>query len=151
MLSKPGISELTGKIGNRYEVSLAVAKRAREIAEERLESGDESIADPVDVASEEIDKGIVTISKESLDIKDELIDDIVDAERLSTKLRSKKKAEELSKIAQVLVKDLKLENEDGYILDDDELVNNSNEYIDDSEIKDIVEDADTAEFEDDEE
>lgn len=121
MLSKPGVSELTGKVGNRYEVALAVAKRAREIADERLESGDETITDPVDVASVEIDEGVVTISKESLDIKDELVDEIVDAETISTKIRSKKKAEELSKIAEGLVEDLKTDDEDAYIEDEEDV------------------------------
>lgn len=121
MLSKPGVSELTGKVGNRYEVALAVAKRAREIADERLESGDETITDPVDVASVEIDEGVVTISKESLDIKDELVDEIVDAETISTKIRSKKKAEELSKIAEGLVEDLKIDDEDAYIEDEEDV------------------------------
>lgn len=148
MLSKPGVAELENKVGNRYEVSLAVAKRAREIAEERLESGDDSITDTVDVASEEIDKGIVTISKESLDIKEELVDDIVDAEKITSKLRSKKKADELSKIAQGLVKDLKIDSDEDYDSDEDNDIEISDDYTDDLEIKDSVEEAEENDFED---
>lgn len=57
MLSKPSVGDLEGKFGNRYEVSLAVAKRARQIAKKRLEEGSENISDTVDVASKEFEEG----------------------------------------------------------------------------------------------
>lgn len=66
MLAEPGIGDLANKIGNRYEVSLAVAKRARQISKNRLNSGSEDISDPVDIASKEIVEGktIIEINKE---------------------------------------------------------------------------------------
>ena len=66
MLSKPSVGDLEEKIGNRYEVSLAVAKRARQIAKRRLEEGSEDISDTVDSATKEIESGKteVTINKE---------------------------------------------------------------------------------------
>lgn len=57
MLSNPGVGDLSEKVGNRYQISLAVAKRARQIAKRRLNNGSEEITDPVDVASKEISTG----------------------------------------------------------------------------------------------
>jgi len=54
MLSKPNINELIKKAGNRYEVALAIAKRARTISQRRLERGDANIKDTVDIAATEI-------------------------------------------------------------------------------------------------
>jgi len=54
MLSKPNINELIKKAGNRYEVALAIAKRARTISQRRLERGDANIKDTVDLAATEI-------------------------------------------------------------------------------------------------
>ncbi len=54
MLSKPNINELIKKAGNRYEVALAIAKRARSISQRRLERGDANIKDTVDLAATEI-------------------------------------------------------------------------------------------------
>lgn len=54
MLSKPNVNELIKKAGNRYEVAIAIAKRAREIAQRRLERGDANIKDTVDLAATEI-------------------------------------------------------------------------------------------------
>jgi len=54
MLSKPNINELIKKAGNRYEVALAIAKRARTISQRRLERGDSNIKDTVDLAATEI-------------------------------------------------------------------------------------------------
>lgn len=64
MLSKPNVAELVNKVGNRYELSLAVAKRARQISKKRVEDGDSDITDPVDVASKEFEDEKVAISKE---------------------------------------------------------------------------------------
>jgi DNA-directed RNA polymerase subunit K/omega len=54
MLSKPNVNELIKKAGNRYEVAIAIAKRARDIAQRRLERGDTNIKDTVDLAATEI-------------------------------------------------------------------------------------------------
>ena len=54
MLSKPNINELIKKAGNRYEVALAIAKRARSISQKRFERGDANIKDTVDLAATEI-------------------------------------------------------------------------------------------------
>jgi DNA-directed RNA polymerase subunit K/omega len=54
MLSKPNINELIKKAGNRYEVALAIAKRARNISLRRIERGDANIKDTVDLAATEI-------------------------------------------------------------------------------------------------
>ncbi|MDD2376516.1 MAG: DNA-directed RNA polymerase subunit omega [Clostridia bacterium] len=54
MLSKPNINELIKKAGNRYEVALSIAKRARSISQRRLERGDVNIKDTVDLAATEI-------------------------------------------------------------------------------------------------
>lgn len=62
MLSKPSVNEMMKKIGNRYEVALTVAKRARQISARRLEEGDPDISDPVDVASKEINEGDINVT-----------------------------------------------------------------------------------------
>lgn len=54
MLSKPNINDLIEKAGNRYEAAIAIAKRARTIAQRRLERGDSNIKDTVDLAATEI-------------------------------------------------------------------------------------------------
>lgn len=54
MLSMPSVNDLISKVGNRYEVVLAVAKRARYISAKRLEEGSNDIKDAVDIASHEI-------------------------------------------------------------------------------------------------
>lgn len=64
MLSKPNVRELVDKADSRYEVALAVAKRARQISKNRLESGNPDIKDPVDVAATEMEDGKVSIIKE---------------------------------------------------------------------------------------
>ena len=78
MLEKPSVNDIMGKIGTRYEVALAVAKRARQISNERIEEGNPDISDPVDVASKEIDSGKVTVSKEEQKVKDVIVDDTQD-------------------------------------------------------------------------
>ena len=64
MLSKPNVSELIDKADSRYEVALAVAKRARQISKTRLEVGDPDIKDAVDKAATEMEDGKVSIIKE---------------------------------------------------------------------------------------
>ena len=54
MLSKPNVKEFIDKADSRYEVALAVAKRARQISKNRLEEGNPDIKDPVDVAATEM-------------------------------------------------------------------------------------------------
>jgi len=76
MLAKPCVNDIMGKIGTRYEVALAVAKRARQIANRRIEEGDPDISDPVDVASKEIDNGKVVVTKNIQELKDVIIDDV---------------------------------------------------------------------------
>jgi DNA-directed RNA polymerase subunit omega len=63
MLSKPNVNELMGKIDNRYEMAVAVAKRARDIADKRVKEGSKDIKDPVDVAAKEIYEGKVLVIK----------------------------------------------------------------------------------------
>ena len=54
MLSDPNVKKIMPKVGNRYEVALAIAKRARAISEKRCEENDPDIKDPVDIAAKEI-------------------------------------------------------------------------------------------------
>ncbi len=63
MLSKPNVEELMCKVGSRYDVALAVAKRARQIADKRLTNQDGCITDAVNVASNEIYEDRVLVSK----------------------------------------------------------------------------------------
>ena len=62
MLSSPNVEDLMSKVGNRYDVVLAVSKRARKIADNRIAAGSEDITDPVDVASCEIKDGVVNVT-----------------------------------------------------------------------------------------
>lgn len=68
MLAKPSVNEVMKKVGTRYEVALAVAKRARQISNKRIEEGDPDITDAVDVATREIDEGKILVNKEQVDI-----------------------------------------------------------------------------------
>ena len=65
MLAKPSVNEVMPKVGTRYELAIAVAKRARQIAERRIEEGDPDITDAVDVATREIAEDKVRVEKES--------------------------------------------------------------------------------------
>ena len=78
MLAKPGVKETVGKVGTRYETAVAVAKRARQIAERRIEEGDPDITDTVDIATKEIAEDIVKVEKESQEVvnQDVTIEDI---------------------------------------------------------------------------
>lgn len=68
MLAKPGVKETVGKVGTRYETAVAVAKRARQIAENRLEEGDPDITDPVDVAAKQIADEQIKVKKYSKEV-----------------------------------------------------------------------------------
>lgn len=57
MLSKPNVIDMVPEVGDRYEVAMAVAKRARQIEKKRYETGDRDIRDSVDLATEEIYDG----------------------------------------------------------------------------------------------
>ena len=63
MLSNPNINEIMPKVGNRYESAIALAKRARKIAKNRLVEGSDDIRDAVDVAGEEIENEKVYVKK----------------------------------------------------------------------------------------
>lgn len=80
MLAKPGVKETMGKVGTRYETAMAVAKRARRIAERRLEEGDPDISDPVDVAAKEIADDKIKVEKYSKMVvnQDIIVEDIND-------------------------------------------------------------------------
>ena len=61
MIVKPSVTELLKKAQNRYELVIATAKRARQIASEdgaKTSSSDET---PVTLAANEIAEGKVTI------------------------------------------------------------------------------------------
>ena len=65
MLAKPSVNEVMPKVGTRYELAIAVAKRARQIAERRIEEGDPDITDAVDVATREIAEDKIKVEKET--------------------------------------------------------------------------------------
>jgi len=67
MLAKPSVNEVMPKVGTRYELAIAVAKRARQIAERRIEQGDPDITDAVDIATREIAEDKVRVEKEAAD------------------------------------------------------------------------------------
>lgn len=68
MLAKPSVNDVMPKVGTRYELAIAVAKRARQIAERRIEEGDPDITDAVDIATREIAEDKVKVEKESTDV-----------------------------------------------------------------------------------
>lgn len=63
MLSSPNAMDIMPKVGSRYEVTLAVSKRARQISDKRIEVGDPDITDPVDIAAKELAGGTVIVEK----------------------------------------------------------------------------------------
>lgn len=69
MLSNPSVGDLMDKVGNRYEVALAVATRARQIAKKRIADESDDISDTVDIASKEIAEGKIRIKQ--IDTKEE--------------------------------------------------------------------------------
>lgn len=110
MLSKPNVNELLEKVGNRYEIAVAVAKRARDIADKRVKDGSKDITDPVDVAAKEIYDGRVIVVKREINeeveedstevsndddkievVKDEIVkDEIVKDEQIGEKAKTRK-------------------------------------------------------------
>ncbi len=81
MLAKPSVDEVMPKVGTRYELAIAVAKRARQIAERRIEEGDPDITDAVDIATREIAEDKVKVEKEAADAvvnQDIIVEDEVD-------------------------------------------------------------------------
>ena len=64
MIVKPTVKELLTKVDNRFELVIATAKRARQIADgdEKLVETDEEA--PVSVAANEISQGKVFVKKE---------------------------------------------------------------------------------------
>jgi len=63
MLSSPNAMDIMPKVGSRYEVALAVSKRARQISDKRVEIGDPDITDTVDIAAKELAEGKVVVDK----------------------------------------------------------------------------------------
>ena len=79
MLSKPNVSEVMPKVGNRYESALAIAKRARDIEKRRVIEGSDEIKDAVDIAAEEIAEENVYVKKNGqYVIEPDINNDIVD-------------------------------------------------------------------------
>ena len=76
MMVKPTVTELLTKASNRYELVIATARRARQIA-----AGDEPKTDvketsPVTLAANEIAEGKVTIVEEPEDENDDIEKDL---------------------------------------------------------------------------
>lgn len=68
MLAKPSVNEVMPKVGTRYELAIAVAKRARQIAERRIEEGDPDITDAVDIATKEIAEDKIKVEKQETEV-----------------------------------------------------------------------------------
>ncbi len=75
MLSEPNVNQIMPKVGNRYESALALAKRARKIASNRLEEGSQDIRDTVDVAGEEIASGKVYVKKDGKYVVEPIVEE----------------------------------------------------------------------------
>ena len=74
----PDLRELLKNKTSRYSLVTAVAKRARQISNKRIEEGDPDISDPVDVASKEIDEGKIVVVNKEKQVKDVIVDDVVE-------------------------------------------------------------------------
>ncbi len=61
MIVKPSVTELLTKANNRYELVIATAKRARQIAEGDEPKVSKNEDSPVTIAANEIAEGKVTI------------------------------------------------------------------------------------------
>ena len=68
MLAKPSVNEVMPKVGTRYELAIAVAKRARQISERRIEEGDPDITDAVDIATKEIAEDKIKVQKQETEV-----------------------------------------------------------------------------------
>lgn len=76
MLAKPNVIDIIPKVGDRYEVAIAVAKRARQIEKERIQNSDRDIRDSVDVATDDIFEDKVKVEKiEKKSVKESELDD----------------------------------------------------------------------------
>ncbi len=75
MLSDPNVKKIMPKVGNRYEVALAIAKRAREIAQKRYEENDPDIKDPVDIAATEIAEEKAFVKKDGKYVVEPVLDE----------------------------------------------------------------------------
>lgn len=68
MLAKPSITELIEKTGaSRYVTTLAIAKRARQIATKRIEEDDSNIEDAVQVATMEVENNETILEEKNKD------------------------------------------------------------------------------------
>lgn len=81
MLSDPNVKRIMPKVGNRYQSALALAKRARQIEEKRIEENDRDIHDAVDIAGEEIADGKIEIT-----INDEIASNVEDEVKSKEKI-----------------------------------------------------------------
>ena len=61
MIVKPSVSELLTKANNRYELVIATARRARQLASGATSLTDVKEESPVTIAANEIAEGKVTI------------------------------------------------------------------------------------------
>lgn len=68
MLAEPSVNDVMPKVGTRYELAIAVAKRARQIAERRIEEGDPDITDTVDIATREIAQDKIKVEKQEAEV-----------------------------------------------------------------------------------
>lgn len=93
MLAEPTIDKVLEKSGkNRYETSLLIAKRAREIGDKRLETDSDEILDPVEVATRELMNGdIEFLSEEEAKAEEEA----KEAEETEEKEETEEEVEEI--------------------------------------------------------
>lgn len=80
MLSDPNIKKIVPKVGNRYQATMAIAKRARDIENRRVIEGDPDIKDAVDIAGEEIADEKVLVKIDGKYAKDTLEKENVEKE-----------------------------------------------------------------------
>lgn len=63
MIHEPPIDKLAEKIGSKYALCVVASKRARQILDTSLQSGNETTEKPLTLAAEEIDEGKVTATR----------------------------------------------------------------------------------------
>ena len=76
MMVKPTVAELLTKANNRYELVIATARRARQIASGAEPKTDVKEESPVTLAANEIAEGKVSIVEEPEDENDDIEKDI---------------------------------------------------------------------------
>lgn len=76
MMVKPTVAELLTKANNRYELVIATARRARQIAAGAEPKTDVKEESPVTLAANEIAEGKVSIVEEPEDENDDIEKDI---------------------------------------------------------------------------